>query len=666
MWNKSKLIIAYLLFTTLSLAPYQGVASEHFDSEEEPIKESKSKAYAPILDSEELKHNQKIEKVSGIKEEFWEESPYSWNDFEESEESNQPLDIHKIIEKMEKILTPEIIRRTNTLKGNSRASNFIDDDEIPYDLRDVPEIEEYWASIQKIKAVPHAYNKAMKELKRLMRVPANSSEFSEILDYLNYLVSLPWGEKDNIVIDIQRAKEVLDGNHSGLQDIKDRIIEDLAVRKRNPNGEPPILCFVGPPGVGKTTLAMAIAKAVGRKFISLRLGGVADESKIRGFQRTYLSSMPGDVIKALIQAGTSNPLMLLDEVDKLGTHSNKGDPEAALLEVLDRSQNDQFQDHYMQLPFDLSDVMFIATANSQEIAGPLLDRMEIIELSGYTLSEKMDIAKTHLLPKVMKKNGLEENEFAISGEALESIINGYTAEAGVRNLERCIGSLCRKTILKIDEEGETAVAFNTSEDVKEFLGKPIYKSKKGFEEDRVGVTQGLAYTPMGGLVLPIEVKVVPGKGNIITTGNLGKVMEESTTIASVVAREFLREAGVRVRNLDNFFERDIYIHAPAGGTPKDGPSGGITITTSLVSALTDIPVRKDVAMTGEISLNGDVMRIGGLKEKLIGAYNAGMSLVLIPKDNEDDLDDLPEEVLQNMRILPVEHISEVLDNALVK
>ncbi len=519
----------------------------------------------------------------------------------------------------------------------------------------------YFIKIQKLRKSPEAYQRALRELEDLKQLPKNSSEAADIRKYLDWLVRLPWNQSDNVNVDIVKAKQILDRDHSGLDKIKERIIEELAVRKRVPNGNPPILCFVGPPGVGKTTLGKAIADATGRKFVRIPLGGIRDEAKIRGFLRTYIGAKPGQIIKTLADIDTNNPVMLLDEIDKMGTESHQGDPAAALLEVLDRAQNSNFIDHFIDVPFDLSNILFIATANSYNIPGPLLDRLELIDLSSYTQKEKLNIAKSNLVPKVLRENGLSGDEVLFSDNGLKFLISSYTAEAGVRSLERCLGKLCRKTVAKISSGELTNVAFD-EENVRAFLGRPKIKPTAAFTQHKVGATQGLAWTSVGGTLLPIEAKIVPGSGQIVTTGNLGDVMKESATAAKVVMKWLMKEYNIAD---DALKDKDIHVHAPEAATPKDGPSAGVTITTCLISAITGIPVSKNVAMTGEINLNGEVMAIGGLKEKLIAAHSAGITRVLIPKDNEADLEDVPAEVKQSMEIIPVAHIREVLKNALV-
>lgn len=525
-----------------------------------------------------------------------------------------------------------------------------------------PEIRSYRLKIQKLRGYPEAYQRANQELATLKSLPKISHEAIDVRTYLDWLVGLPWDQGDKINIDIAKARAVLDREHSGLDKIKQRIIEELAVRKRMPKGNQPILCFIGPPGVGKTTLAKAIAEATGRKFARISLGGVRDESKIRGFLRTYSGSRPGQIVITFSDLQTNNPVILLDEVDKMEPDSRNGDPAAALLEVLDPSQNSKFTDHYLEVPFDLSNAMFIATANSHNIPGPLLDRMEIIELSSYTQREKLAIAQKYLVPKVVRENGLQPWEAMFMDSALEFVISNYTSEAGVRNLERCLGDLCRKTLLSITD-GKTESIIIDRDRVREFLGRPKVKPTQAFTKNKVGSTQGLAWTSVGGTLLPIEAKIIPGAGHIVMTGNLGDVMKESVTAAQVVFKSLLSEYKIPV---DYLKDKDIHVHAPEAAVKKDGPSAGITITTSLISAITGIPVSKGVAMTGEINLAGEVMPIGGLKEKLIAAHTAGLSRVIIPADNEADLEDVPEEVKLGLEILPVGHIRDVLKYALVK
>lgn len=531
-------------------------------------------------------------------------------------------------------------------------------------LNDAPQdplIFSYWKQIQKFKNVPQAYERAMRELDALQKVHKQSNDAADIRKYLDWMCRIPWNLSDKVSIDLTRASAALDRDHAGLDKIKERIIEELAVRKRMPQGNQAILCFVGPPGVGKTTLGKAIAEAMGRKFVRIPLGGINDEAQIRGFLRTYSSSLPGQLTKALAEIGVNNPVMLLDEIDKM-KESNHGDPAAALLEVLDSHQNNAFLDHYLEVPLDLSNIVFIATANSYNIPGPLRDRMEIIELSSYTVNEKLEIAKKHLVPNALNEKGLKMGEVSFTDLALRKVITEYTAEAGVRDLNRCLGALCRKVVLNLEQGHASNIIFDPQK-IQDYLGKPRVRPTKAFTKDTVGSTQGLAWTSVGGTLLPIEVMTVPGSGDVIATGNLGDVMKESVTAAKVVMKSLLSAYKIDPESLKKI---DIHIHAPEAAVKKDGPSAGVTITTSLISALTGIPVSKNVAMTGEINLKGEVMAIGGLKEKLIAAHTAGLTRVMIPKDNAIDLDDVPAEVKQGLEILPVDHIRDVLKYALVK
>ncbi len=522
--------------------------------------------------------------------------------------------------------------------------------------------DDYGAKLEALSALPKVYKKAEKELRELEATQGMSPQAAEIKNYLEWLFSIPWLKSDKTVVDLKKAKEILDRDHQGLTKAKERILEYLAVLKRAPKGgKAPVLCFVGPPGVGKTTLGKSIAEAMGRKFVRVSLGGVSDEASIRGFMRTYMSSKPGKIIEALKEAGTSNPVILLDEVEKLGKQSHHGDPSAALLEVLDPSQNKEFKDHYLELGVDLSEVTFIATANSLDMHEALLDRMEIVQLPGYTPEEKLSIAKEHLVSKKMKENGLKEGEFSVSDDAIKQLISDYTMEAGVRQLDRAIDTLCRK-VVKESYEGERPSPEIKPEALHGYLGNPPVPGTRVLTVNTVGVTQGLAWSPVGGGVLQLEAVILPGDGKIVKTGNLGEISQESIMAALTVAKKMLPEYKLDPRFLK---DKDIHIHSPAGGK-KDGPSAGITITTSIVSAITNIPVNKDVCMTGEINLHGDVLPIGGLKEKLIGAYSAGLKIAVIPADNQKDLEDVPQQVKDAMKIIPAKHISEVLKVALVR
>ena len=486
-----------------------------------------------------------------------------------------------------------------------------------------------------------------------------SAEATVVRNYLDWLLALPWGVKSRVKKDLLVAEKVLDADHYGLEKVKERIVEYLAVQARSSKMKGPIMCLVGPPGVGKTSLGRSVAKATGREFIRISLGGVRDESEIRGHRRTYIGSMPGKIIQALKKAKTTNPLILLDEIDKMG-QDFRGDPASAMLEVLDPEQNSTFVDHYMEVEYDLSNVMFITTSNSYNMPGPLLDRMEIISVAGYTEDEKREIAKQHLLPKQVEANGLRKGEFAVSDAALTHVIRYYTREAGVRNLEREIAKLARKAVTDILKKKTKTVEVGP-EKLEEYLGVKRYRYGLAEKEDQVGVVTGLAWTQVGGELLTIEAAVVPGKGQLIKTGSLGDVMLESITAALTVVRSRAKSLGVP---LDFHEKRDIHIHMPEGATPKDGPSAGVGMCTALVSALTQIPVRADVAMTGEITLRGQVLAIGGLKEKLLAAHRGGIKTVIIPEENVRDLKEIPENIKQDLQIKPVKWIDEVLQIAL--
>ncbi len=511
--------------------------------------------------------------------------------------------------------------------------------------------------------MPEEVKKAAdRELDRLSKVPQASPEYSVIRTYLDWLVTLPWGIETTDAIDIKQARVVLDEDHYDLEKIKDRIVEYLAVGKLKHKLTGPILCFVGPPGVGKTSLGQSIAKAMGRKFVRLSVGGVRDEAEIRGHRRTYIGAMPGTIVRALRDAGTRNPVMMIDEIDKVGADF-RGDPQSALLEVLDPEQNKNFRDHYLDLPFDLSQVLFICTANSLDtISPPLRDRMEIIPLSGYTEMEKLQIAKRYLLKKQRDANGLKESQAQVNDTALRSIINDYTREAGVRNLEREIGTVFRKIARKIAENPRYKARVKP-ETLVEYLKKPRYFIEVKKRVASVGVATGLAWTPVGGDILFIETTSMPGTGKLILTGQLGDVMKESAQAAVSFLRSRSAELGI---SEEYFGKHDLHVHVPAGATPKDGPSAGIALATSIASLLTGIKVDHNLAMTGEITLTGQVLPIGGLKEKVLGARRAGITKVLFPKRNEMDLDDIPKEVRDQMQFVPVEELSEVLYHALGK
>ena len=514
--------------------------------------------------------------------------------------------------------------------------------------------------ISKTRLSKEGREKAMAELKKLKSMSPMSAEATVVRNYLDWLLSIPWKKRTKIKSDIKLAEKVLNDDHYGLEKVKERILEYLAVQQRTQKSKGPILCLVGPPGVGKTSLGKSIARATGRNFVRVSLGGVRDEAEIRGHRRTYIGSMPGKVIQGMKKAKASNPLFLLDEVDKLGADW-RGDPASALLEVLDPEQNATFNDHYLEIDYDLSDVMFVTTANTLRMPQPLLDRMEIIRLSGYTEDEKVEIARRHLLEKQIKGHGLKKGEWQISDDALRELVRYYTREAGVRNLEREIANLIRKAAREIVSKPGAKVNV-TRRNLEKYAGIQRFRFGEVEAEDLVGVCTGLAWTEVGGELLTIESVVMPGKGVFTNTGKLGDVMQESTQ----AARSYVRSRAVRFGIKPNVFEkRDIHVHVPEGATPKDGPSAGVAMCTSIVSALTGIPVRRDVAMTGEITLRGRVLPIGGLKEKLLAALRGGLKMVLIPKENEKDLAEIPDNVKRGMTIVPVATVDEVLANALV-
>lgn len=522
------------------------------------------------------------------------------------------------------------------------------------------EIEEYKRRIKKARMGKEAREEAEKQLRRLEQMHPDAAEASIVRNYLDWLVDLPWqkGTKDHF--DIPGAKKILDEDHFGLDKVKERILEYLSVRKLNPETKGPILCFVGPPGVGKTSLGRAIAKAMRRKFVRISLGGVRDEAEIRGHRRTYIGAMPGRIIQSLKQCGSQNPVFMMDEIDKLGSDF-RGDPSSALLEALDPEQNANFSDHYLNLPFDLSKVMFILTANMTDtIPSALLDRMEVIRLSGYTEEEKLSIAFKHLLPRQIKENGLKPKNIAIAEKAMRQIITEYTSEAGCRNLEREIGSICRKAARKL-AEGEKGPFAVTRSNLQKYLGVPQYYPEMDQDESQVGLSTGLAWTEVGGDVLYIEVSVFSGKGDLLITGQLGEVMQESARAAVTYARANMDRWGVD----DSFFEnQDIHIHVPAGAIPKDGPSAGVAMACALISVMTGRPVNKYVAMTGEITLRGRVLPIGGLKEKALGALRGGIRTVILPEKNRKDLTEIPANLKRKMKFIPVKHMDEVLPIAL--
>ncbi len=522
------------------------------------------------------------------------------------------------------------------------------------------DLEELDKKIIAAKMPKEAREKAQSELKKLKLMSPMSAEATVVRNYIDVLVGLPWKKKSKVNNDLSHAEKVLGDDHYGLDKIKERILEYLAVQQRVEKVKAPILCFVGPPGVGKTSLGQSIARATNRKFVRMALGGVRDEAEIRGHRRTYIGSMPGKILQSLSKTGVRNPLFLLDEIDKLG-QDFRGDPASALLEVLDPEQNHTFADHYVEVDFDLSDVMFVATANSYNIPAALLDRMEVIRLSGYTEDEKTNIAQRYLLPKQIKNNGLKDSEISVAESAIRDIIRYYTREAGVRSLEREVSKICRKVVkMLLLKKQEQKVAI-TAKNLGKFLGVRRYDFGMAEKENQVGQVIGLAWTEVGGDLLTIESMAMPGKGNVIRTGTLGDVMKESIEAARTVVRSRARLLGIKN---DVFEKNDIHIHVPEGATPKDGPSAGIGMTTALVSSLTGIPVRADVAMTGEITLRGEVLPIGGLKEKLLAAHRGGIKTVLIPEQNVKDLAEIPDNVKNRLEIIPVRWIDKVLDIAL--
>ena len=515
--------------------------------------------------------------------------------------------------------------------------------------------------ILKAKMPKEVHKKCMSELKKLTNMSPMSAEATVVRNYLDWMIDLPWYKKNEVDIDLKKALAVLDADHFGLEKVKERIIEFLAVQKRMDKIKGPILCLVGPPGVGKTSLGKSIARATNREFVRVSVGGMRDEAEIRGHRRTYIGSLPGKIIQMMKKAGTKNPLILLDEIDKIG-NDYRGDPSSALLEALDPEQNSTFNDHYLEVDYDLSDVMFVTTANTLNILPPLLDRMEVIRLAGYTEDEKINIANNILLPKQIKDNGVKEKEMTLSEGIIKEIIRSYTKESGVRNLEREISKVARKVVKKVVSGEEKEVKVNLK-NLSDYLGIQKFKFGELESEDKIGVVTGLAWTEYGGEILKIETVTMPGKGRMQITGKLGDVMQESVK----AAKSFIRSKSLDYGIIPPLFEKkDFHIHVPEGATPKDGPSAGIGMVTSIVSAITNNPVRRDIAMTGEVTLTGQVLPIGGLKEKLLAAHRAGIKQVLIPKENEKDLVDMPKKIIDDIKITPVEHADEVLKIALTK
>jgi ATP-dependent Lon protease len=523
------------------------------------------------------------------------------------------------------------------------------------------EVSELEERIEKTKFTKEAREKALAEVKKLRQMSPMSAEATVVRNYLDWLLSIPWGVRSKVKKDLGRAEKILDEDHFGLENVKERIVEYLAVQSRSEKLRGPILCLIGPPGVGKTSLGKSVARATGREFIRISLGGVRDEAEIRGHRRTYIGSMPGKIIQSMKKAKTTNPLMLLDEIDKMG-QDFRGDPASAMLEVLDPEQNNTFMDHYLEVEYDLSNVLFLTTANTMNLPRPLLDRMEVIRIPGYTEDEKVGIAKRHLLPKQLKAHGLKPKEFALADAAMLELVRTYTREAGVRNMEREIARLCRKAVTEIVKKKTTAVEVTPAR-LEEMIGAPRFRYGLAEETDQVGVVTGLAWTEVGGDLLQIEALKLPGKGRMKTTGKLGDVMKESIEAAASYVRSKALKLGIKPPEFEKI---DIHVHVPEGATPKDGPSAGVAMVTSIVSVLTDIPVHKDIAMTGEVTLRGNVLAIGGLKEKLLAALRGGIRTVMIPKENVRDLPEIPDSVKNGLEIVPVSSVSEVLERALLR
>ena len=594
----------------------------------------------------------------------------------EKQDLLETLDVHERLEKILGVMDGEIGALQVEKRVRNRVKRQMEKTQREYYLNEqmkaiqkelgegedgMNELDEIEAQLNGMKLPKLVREKAAAELKKLRNMGPMSAEATVVRNYLDWILALPWKKASRLKKDIVAARAVLDADHYGLDKVKDRIVEFLAVQQRTKAMRGPILCLVGPPGVGKTSLGKSIAKATGRQYVRMALGGVRDEAEIRGHRRTYIGSMPGKVLQGMKKAGMNNPLFLLDEVDKLGADW-RGDPTSALLEVLDPAQNNAFQDHYMEVDFDLSNVMFVTTANTLNMPQPLMDRMEIIRLSGYTEDEKLEIAKRHLMKKQLDDHGLKDGELTISDDAVRSIIRLYTREAGVRNLEREIAKIARKTVTAIVSGKETSVTV-TPDNIEDYLGVIRFRFGEMEDHDQIGVSTGLAWTEVGGELLNIEAVKVPGKGKVSATGKLGDVMKES-----IQAAEFFIKSRAQIYGIDlaDLAKHDVHVHVPEGATPKDGPSAGVAMATSIISAITGIAIRRDVAMTGEITLRGRVLPIGGLKEKLLAAQRGGLKTVLIPKENEKDLADIPDNVKGALEIVPVAMVDEALSAALVR
>ena len=595
---------------------------------------------------------------------------------EEKQELLEHLDIHQRLERIFQLMEEEIGALQVEKRVRNRVKRQMEKTQREYYLNEQMkaiqkelgdgedgrgELEELEAQLEEAKMPQAAREKADAELRKLKNMGPMSAEATVVRNYLDWILAVPWQKSSRLKKDINKAREILDADHYGLEKVKDRIIEFLAVQQRTKSVKGPILCLVGPPGVGKTSLGKSIARATGRKYVRMALGGVRDEAEIRGHRRTYIGSMPGKIVQSLKKAETNNPLFLLDEVDKLGADW-RGDPSSALLEVLDPAQNSTFQDHYMELDLDLSNVLFITTANTLNMPQPLLDRMEIIRLSGYTEDEKLEIAKRHLMGRQIKDHGLKDGELTVTDDAIRGIIRNYTREAGVRSLERELAKIARKTVTKIVSGDAKSITVD-GDGLEEFLGVIRFRFGEIEDADQVGVTTGLAWTEVGGELLQVEAVRVPGKGKVSATGKLGDVMKESIQAAEFFIKSRADSYGI---DLEEFAKTDLHVHVPEGATPKDGPSAGVAMVTSIVSAVTGIEVRRDIAMTGEITLRGRVLPIGGLKEKLLAALRGGLKTVLIPKENEKDLAEIPDNVKEGLEIISVGMVDEVLSEALVR